>query len=227
MKLKVLVTALALFVGTAVANANDAAWFSLEGSSDPTVTAAGGPGQTLVIDKPLGPGSIHLTIGYNFTNNKQFGAPAAMNAWGFALGPVDPMGGTQAVSFGNGNFANSQAGGYGTDVPNIDPAADFSAGAVSFNSAGGAGLVFTFDIWIEKFDSTVTWTYIFGDLDTQFASSGYAWFGSIGPNQGHYGIPGYNNQPGQLPLISIHNVPEPATIALLGLGVVALIRRRR
>lgn len=233
MKLRLLVAALALFTSVAVANASlvrDDAWFSLEASSDPNVTVlGGGPGQTLVIEKPLGTGVTHLTIGYNFTNNFQFGFPDGMYRWGFTLDGIDPMGGTQSVTAGNGDFTLSQAAFYDQDIPNIDPgAALFSAGARSNALNGLAGLVFTFDIWIEKFDSTPTTTDIFGDLDKQITSAGFYWFGSFGPNPGRYGYPNYNDRLGELPVITIINpVPEPVTLSLLALGGLALLRRRR
>jgi len=231
MKLKVLIAAVTLLASTAASSAvdNDSAWFSLEGTSDPSVTATGGPGQTLVIDKPFGPGGVHLVIGYNFTNTLQYGSPTTMAAWGFTLDTVDLTGGGQNVTAGNGDFTLSQAAGYNLDIPNADPdpGAFFSAGALSGAGNGNDGLVFTFEIWVEKFDSIPTATLIFGDFLGQQTGNGFAWYGSIGPNTGRYGIPGYNDRAAELPLITINNVPEPATIALLGMGVVALFRRRR
>ncbi len=82
MKLKVLVTALAFLASTAVASANDTSWFSLLGGG---TLVSQGPGQTLVIEKPLGPGTTVLTIGYNFSNTKQYGLPAGMAGWGYDL----------------------------------------------------------------------------------------------------------------------------------------------
>jgi hypothetical protein len=217
MKLKVLVTALALLATTAVANAADQAWFSWEGGDGAPVNQ--GPGQTLVIEKPATPGTYHIVIGYNFTNNEQFGSPTGMAGWGFELG------GAPGVTYGGEDYTNSQAAGYNLDIPN-GTGASLGAGGLSNAANGADGLVFLFEIWIDKPPAGPS-TAIFGDLGSQVSSTGFAWYGSIGPNAGHYGIPGYNDNTGSLPLIQINTVPEPATIALLGMGVVALIRRRR
>lgn len=230
MKLNVLLVLLVVTPSTAMAGVvRDNTWFSLEGSSDSNVTATGGPGQTLVIDKPVSSGTTVLTIGYNFTNIHQFGDPSSMAGWGFTLGPIDLNGGTQNVTAGNEDFTLSQAAGYNLDLlPPPDPDVLFSALAASILGTGADGLVFTFEILIEKQDGTPATTNIFGDLATQVPFSPYAWYGSFGPNTGRYGIPGYNDRTGELPVITINNVvPEPVTIGLLCAGMVLLLGRRR
>lgn len=227
MKLNVLAVLLIVMPGTTMAGVvRDNAWFSLEGSSDPSVTALGGPGQTLVIEKPLGPGVSTLTIGFNVSLDHQYGSPTSLANWGFELSEVDANG-TQVVSFDNPDFTAGVGGSYDTPLGTDDAGGGgFGAEAQDSSGTGLAGLLFEFDITIGKPDTGGTMN-IFGSLRDMIATqTGFWWYGYLGPNPGQYGVDVYSSQQ-PLPLITINNVPEPLTIVLLGVGTVLLLRGRR
>lgn len=226
-KFNVFVATIALLAATTAASAVDTAWFSLEGGT--VLNSSQGPGAALVIEKNLD--TVTLTIGYNVSSGS-----GALAGWAIAITSQQTPGKSVSVD----GFTRLGAG-YniptGGNAPvSLSGGGTFDIGAGAINADGTTGLVFTFELTIDgKTDQSTT--DIFGSFGTseQVRSDGVQWYGTVGPNAGSGGLGdpvgvvyGYAGTSfGSLPVISITNIPEPATLALLGLGVVALIRRRR
>lgn len=232
MKLNVLAVLLVVMPSTAMAGAMDSAWFSLEGAG-PGITATGGPGQTLVIEKPIGPAATVLTIGFNISVDHQLGMTGLLSSWGFQLDNITQASGFKILSFGGANFSAGVGGSYNTALGTDNAGGGgFGAGAFDTSNTGLPGLVFEFDIVIDKPSSEPVRINIFGDFRPTINSTGYAWYGDFGPVPNVYGLPNYGlgNNPniGSLPVITITKaIPEPVTLALFGAGMVLLLRRRR
>jgi hypothetical protein len=210
-----IVATLGLLVGTSVAQAADNAWFHLQGSSDPgsIVGSVGGSGLPLAITTDTA-GPITLNIGYSLTNNT-YGTPMA--GVGLHLGAVP--GGSYSPTTptsANYNFAAVNTGG-----------AELTAAWVSNGGNGPTGHVLNFSLTLGALAPGQVLN-VFGDMgpgDTVEAANGFAWYGRVANNEVIYGYGGTSF--GNLPIITITNIPEPASMALLVLGAVALMRRRK
>jgi hypothetical protein len=197
-------------------------WFEYVGG-DGAPTSGGGPGETLVIEKPNAPGTYHFTINMvaNVTDVGIYGNITTL----LADGPVAASDLTVVPPPGG---APNAASGLGTPGPG--PIAVNFGGAV-FSGNGYLGpdlLMATIDLTIVKLGGEmgdvgiypVIGTTLWGD---QFFGAPDVSFGPNGPVSGAVAGAGANG----LPSVVIHWVPEPATLSLLGLGAIALIRRRR
>jgi hypothetical protein len=209
-----IVATLGLLVGTSVAQAADNAWFHLQGSSDPgsIVGSASGAGLPLNVTTDTA-GPITLNIGFSLTNDT-YGTPMA--GLGLHLGPVP--GGTYSpttVTSANYNAAVVNTGGN-----------ELNAIWLSNPPTGPTGHVINFSLTLGALAPGQV-INIFGDQgagDTA-TSQGYAWYGRVANNEVIYGYGGTSW--GNLPVITITNIPEPTSVVLLALGAVALIRRRK
>lgn len=220
-KLGLLVAALALIGSASVARAADAAWFTLESAGGPGAGSVSvvsqGPGQALVIEKQ---GDVSLNIGFRFTNTYTSG----MFGWAIALNSSAPG------TFSGGNFLGT---GYAQNF-GAGPVGNTLVAAQSTTSvgSGSSGYVYNFNLNLlgEPIGNIVNVTGDYGFSGMTYDSN-FAWYGTVGSNPITYGIAGYDGNPGgtwgQLPVIVVRNVPEPATMALLAFGAIALIRRRK
>jgi hypothetical protein len=88
-------------------------------------------------------------------------------------------------------------------------------------------LVSTFQLSITGSDLGVTNVFgQHGPTDTAYLTAGL-WFGSVGPNPPDWGNAATYGTWGDLPVITINTIPEPASLGLLAIGALALIRRRK
>lgn len=203
--------AIAMFAASSVASAADNLWFSMI-SAPAGVTAVGGSGQELVINNPgLAAGVVR--VGVNIT------APATLAGYSLSL-----------LASPGGSFANglAQGSGYDQNIGDIaaGPAVTFGRGSSS--TAGSTGLIFSFDLVLQAGAAPIV-TGDFGP-DGILYNTGLFWRGFVGNNGFSYAGPAYpgDDTPvgwGLNPVIRV--TPEPTTLVLLGLGAVALIRRRK
>lgn len=197
-------------------------WFTLEGASGPGAGSVNvvqsGPGHALEIEKI---GDVSLRIGLQFSSQFPF-----MASWGVELA-------TSAGEFSNGAFTDSGydhvTGGLpnGTSTFSIHHGSEFVMGSV--------GQVLQFDLHAPVLaindQTNVTGDFFVGS----FSINGFAWYGFVGPNPLSYGLPAYSmaGSPdvtpgwGDLPVIVVREVPEPAVIGLLGFSSLLVIRRRQ
>jgi hypothetical protein len=210
-----LLAAVAMLAASSVASAADNLWFTMLSTTDGSITAVGGPGQTLDINKPL-PGPATVRIGVHITS--QFGPFA-----GWTMQLASSAGGAFAAGLVNGTYDQTIDG-----IVNGSSSASFGAGSSSL--AGTDGLIYSFDLVL----GGPVPVYVTGDFGQQgiIHANGYRWNGFVGANPFSYGAgPGYVNGPdvtpgwGELPVIAV--TPEPTTLVLLGMGAVALLRRRK
>jgi hypothetical protein len=205
-----LVAALALVSSASTALAVDNAWFTLEGGGVPD---GQGSGQTLVITRNAGD-VTNLVIGFHITDTEGLGMAgyaydvhgAGENSWNFSN--------AQNVGAGYTNFIPGAVG------------ASLQFGATSF-TGGATGLVSTFLLSITGSDLGVT--NVFGQHGPTESAylNGTLWFGSVGPNAPDFGSSASYGTWGDLPVITINTIPEPASLGLLAIGALALIRRRK
>ncbi|HPF41601.1 MAG TPA: PEP-CTERM sorting domain-containing protein [Phycisphaerae bacterium] len=207
-------------IAPSVSNAAATVWFEYAGG-DVAQTGGGAANETLVLEKSNAPGTytFSVTMWSNVTDIGVFGANTTL----LADGPITT---TSAVLNGPPNGLPTPANGLGVEGPgpiavNFGGIAIFGTGYLGLSNMG----TFTFEI--NKTD-------LIGDINIYAVIGGQRWgnanstgtqvsFGPNGPVDGAVIGAGSDG----LPVITITQVPEPATLSLLGLGAIALIRRRR
>lgn len=210
------------FAMPAVSQGAASIWFEyVSGPTDGNGVTSQGPGQALVIEKPAAPGSYTYEIAMlaNVTDVGLYSANTTLSSDSTIAvtnaNLIPPVGG-----------APTPAGALGTFGPG-DIATNF--GAATFSGPGYLGnniLLGTLTFVVDKLDDGTSNVYarvgngLFGT--SQFGTATVDYGANLGINGGVVGAEGDG-----LPVISFVNVPEPATLSLLGLGAIALIRRRR
>ncbi len=216
----------ALTLAPVAANAAATVWMSfVDGTPDVNVLQNGGPGQQLLLEKgESGQSSFTVEIRANITADQGVLASHSTNlvansnnievtsVSSFLPGPTAAAGANQINGFGPGNILSAfGAGDFFFGLPTGD---NQLLGTISFRtdkSIDGAENPIIIDgtigntLWASLGAGAVT-NVAFGD--------------GAGVNGGQAG--GFGGT-----FATITNIPEPATLSLLGLGAVALIRRRR
>jgi hypothetical protein len=208
------------FAMPAVSQGSASIWFEyVSGPTQGLDPVSQGEGQVLSIDKPDGPGLYEYTI--NMLANVDGVGLYSANTTLSADGPAAVTGTILNAPVGG---APTPAGGLNTFGPG-DIATNF--GGATFSGPGYTGqniLLGTLTIVIDKAGtngvniSARVGTGVFGQQDFQAADVRYA--------DGAFVSGGIVGNAENI-AITFNNVPEPATMSLLGLGAIALIRRRR
>jgi len=212
-----LVAALAVVSAASAANAANSVWYSSG--------ASGGSGTVLELScDTTNAGSCV----YNVTMNVDGDDAVGLIAWASNLSSSNPLDSASGAAIAAGNPFNSAAqagtGGAGLNLLSGSQGQTFGAPLT------GTSQLITF---------TLTHNYVVGSLglssviteQASDGSTGVVWAGGDGDyaSVSVGGGPAAPHSEGTIGGIGIRitNTPEPATLSLLGLGALALIRRRR
>jgi len=224
-----MIAALAAFaLAPVAANASATVWMNYTGGSasdgDLTVIQNGGPGAQLILEKPqTGTATFTVDVIANVNLAAAFSSTStnlSTNSSNIAvsesnvnlLGPTNGANLNQITpGFAPGPLLNDF--GQGDFFFGITPGDGLLLGTITFvidKSNGEDG----FDIAIDGSIGNTAWAFQGAGIDPVIFGDGP---GTNGANLGEFGGT----------FATIRNIPEPATLSLLGLGAVALIRRRR
>ena len=216
--MRIVVALLAVLAMSTVASANVQVWFDVSPVSGNVVVNSGPGTAGASVDVTVGPGAasmlvdIYLTAGVNpisgYTMVFNEDGPCEGILSDQLIDEFDPDWGVSLSDMGADHWSAIYA--TVTGAP-IAPLAQQHIG--SFILTKPNPLIDDNFIWGNSVPSGMGYWGNGGESIQWGASS------AIPP----YGAPYYYSD---TPMLTVHCVPEPATIALLGLGVVALIRRR-
>jgi len=222
----------AAFALASVSQAATSVWFQLGDAGTSGVTVAndngtGGPGETLLLDKPGEPGIYTFTVDMYasvtgpglYSHNTTLSADGTVSAstlqnasppsdGGFSIANT----GTGAGIFGPGFILNN----YGSGC--------FSGTGWALQNMYLGSITLT----VDKTDLGSVNVYAeVGNGSYGLNGGGFEQELYFGPNPSVSGQNAISPPAGEFAVITITNLPEPATLSLLGLGAIALIRRRR
>lgn len=201
-------------------------WFELSNAgTSGVVQTGGGPDQTLILEKPSDPGIYTFEV--TMYANINLGI----------LGHSTDLGALPGENVSAGPFAGHDPGAIfftnfpGTQPPEAGTFADDFGSSVIGQYNGPNSELGSLTITIDKTGGPIGDILIFARVgglgwgDTSADGAPDVYYGPNGFVDGNPNlqVPAFGN----LPVIQIVQVPEPATLSLLGLGVLALIRRRR
>lgn len=223
-------------MATTAAAADTYVWWDLVGSNCEAVVKEAGQGHTLVIEKPLiataGFYEFELIMKMSNTvaNSTQGLTGYGTNLFKDAADPDAPA--IMAASWVNGNplsWTGTVSGNINVGNKILDNTGRKTATGNQRLYAGNSPqsfitLVLRINVATEEF---CDWHYFYQSVGAALYAQAPVGAHNVffGPNPSVYGN-AQVEQPVGLPVIAIHAVPEPATLALLGFGFLALIRRR-
>lgn len=218
-----IVSALAAMLATPAVSFGAAhVWFQLE-SGDVTLVSSG-QDQTLVLDKSDAAQVYSFTV--SMMANIDLGVLGHSTDL-MADGPVT-AGPFAGINPGVPDFFFTNAP--GNQPPEAGTFADDIGSSVVGQYLGAAVNLGTIELTIDKTSGPT------GDISVFARVGGLGWGDSsadgapdvfYGPNTALDGNPVGGTPYGTLPVITIRQIPEPATMGLLALGAIAVVRRRR